>query len=268
MTLLTSITRLAQVTASFALFWACAHTPPAPGDGAQISDARQAFEAAQRAHQAGSTQAANEAFKKLALQQPWSWWGRRALEELDRGFADLAPTAHEEALQALQVPGNTGQLLFYSARAQAATRPTRAVALCLLLPEADPGSAYRSQCEDLVLELLPQEDRKQYLAQLLVPGRRDDPATFFDGRKQRLELELATLEASAGNLARARQHLLNCVNLYEGAALKDDALWLLAQYSKKTEPALCRRAVRMLQEDYQHSRHIEAIRQMDCSSDR
>jgi hypothetical protein len=262
---LTSIPRLALVIAASALLWACAHTPPTTGDGDHESNARRTFEAALKAQEAGSNQVAQEAFGRLARQQPWSWWGRRSLEELEHSLAGLPPDPHEAALLEFQVPGNTGQLLFYAARAQATTKPARAVALCLLLPETDPGSAFRSQCEDLVLGLLPEAERRQYLARLLVPGRRDDPSTFFDGRKQRLELELAKLEADAGNQAEARQHLLNCVNLYEGVALKDDALWLLARYSRKTEPALCRLAIRTLLEDYRHSRHFEAAHQVDCS---
>jgi outer membrane protein assembly factor BamD (BamD/ComL family) len=254
------------LTGLLSLLCACAHTGDggAPsgdsfsGDGA----ARLAFEAALQAQADGSTLAAQKTFEELARQQPWSWWGRRALEELDRSLASLPPDAHEAALLQLQVPGNTGQLLFYSARAQAPANPSRAVALCLLLLQTDPGSPCRSQCEDLTLALLPDDrDRTKLLEEWVVPGRRDDPASFYDGRRQAQELELARLYLTRDQPEPAQEHLLNCVNRYEGARLKDDALLLLSQAASQTgRRGLCRRSLTMLTEDYPHSRHSQEAR--------
>ncbi len=237
--------------------------------------ARAAIRAGDRHLAAGRGDVAERWWRVAVRLDPEGGWARAGVERLYGSWKTETAAERERLLQTLRHPALDGKLLYHAAAghaappawlvppltpaagAQAATPAgrERALELCLLQRIRTPRSAYRDDCEDLVLSLLDREDRIAFAEELFVPLPSDDPAAFDGARFQRIELDLARDLAAAGELDDAIRRARRVVDRYPSVRLKDDALWLLAGlYRERGDAALERAALRTLVDNLPHSR--------------
>jgi len=222
--------------------------------------ARAAIRAGDRHLAAGRGDVAERWWRVAVRLDPEGGWARAGVERLYGSWKTETAAERERLLQTLRHPALDGKLLYHAAAGHAATPAgrERALELCLLQRIRTPRSAYRDDCEDLVLSLLDREDRIAFAEELFVPLPSDDPAAFDGARFQRIELDLARDLAAAGELDDAIRRARRVVDRYPSVRLKDDALWLLAGlYRERGDAALERAALRTLVDNLPHSRFCD-----------
>lgn len=220
--------------------------------------ARAAVRAGDRHLEAGRGAVAARWWRLAIRLNPEGGWARASVERLYASWSDESAAAREVNLRSLRHPALEGMLLYLAAASHAehARGRTRAVELCLLQRLRTPRSAYRDDCEDLVLSLLGRADRIRFAEDLLLPLPSDDPAAMDGPRFQRIELDLAGDLAAAGRFDEAVRRYRRVVDRYPSVRLKDDALWRLAALHRdQEEPDPERSALRTLLENLPHSRY-------------
>jgi tetratricopeptide (TPR) repeat protein len=219
--------------------------------------ARAAYRAGDRHREAGRGDVAKRWWRVATRLDPEGGWARAGVERLHDSWETETAGQRERLLRTLRHPALDGMLL-YLAAAGHATDPVgrgRAIELCLLQRVRAPRSAYRDDCEDLVLSLLDRSDRIKFAESLFIPLPSDDPTAFDSPRFQGIELNLARDLAAAGRLDEAARRYRRVVDRYPSVRLKDDALWFLAGlYREQGERQLERSALKTLVENLPHSR--------------
>ncbi|MFH1532029.1 MAG: tetratricopeptide repeat protein [Pseudomonadota bacterium] len=229
--------------------------------------ARAAVRAGDRHLEGGHPGTAAQWWRIAVRLDPEGGWARAGVERLHDSWETLPAPALEVRLRSLRHPALDGMLL-YLAAARHARSPggrERAVELCLLQRQRTPRSAYRDDCEELVLSLLGRDDRIRFARIVLVPLPSDDPAAMDAPRFQRIELDLARDLIAAGRTDAARRRLRRVVDRYPSMRIKDDALWLLAGLYRRDGAVQPERStLRTLIENLPQSRYrVEAERRLE-----
>lgn len=222
--------------------------------------ARAAVRAGDRHRQADRRETAERWWRIATLLDPEGAWAQAGIERLWRSWEVYPAAEREERLRVLRDPALEGMLLYLAAVGHAAAPEgrERGIELCLLQRIRTPRSAYRDDCEDLVLALLGPDDRVRFAEKILLPLPSDDPAAMNSPRFQRIELDLARDLIAFGQTEEAVRRLRRVIDRYPSATLKDDALWLLAELHREGhEPELERVALRTLIENLPHSRFLK-----------